>query len=87
LLLLNLAPVRMQQTGLTPDVESMTEPAVELGREIGESSPAYALALQARADIRLDQGRLTDAEDDVRRALAIKEGMSVSPSSTHNHSA
>jgi len=79
LLLLNLAPVRELQMGLTPEVVSMTERAVDLGRQIGEHSPAYAAALQAQADIWVSQGKLKYGEDEARRALAIQEGMTVVP--------
>jgi serine/threonine-protein kinase len=79
LLLLNLVPVREFRAGLTPEVVSMIERAEVLGKQIGENSPAYALALQVRGDLRLDQGKIQDAENDVRRAMVIQESMSVVP--------
>ena len=78
-LLLNLSPVRLLQAGLVPDAVAMNERALELGRQMGEHSPAYALALQAIADIRVDQGRIKEGEEDIQRALAIQEGMSIIP--------
>jgi serine/threonine-protein kinase len=79
LLLLNLAPARELRQGLTPEVESMTQRAVDLGLQIGEASPAYALSLQARADVWLTHGKIADAEADLQHSLAIQEHMSEVP--------
>ena len=79
LLLPSLISVRMLRWGVTPEVERLTERCIELGREIGEQTPAYAISLNTRALVRLAQGRTAEAEDDDRRALAIQEKMSVVP--------
>jgi tetratricopeptide (TPR) repeat protein len=79
LLLLNLEPVRELTKGETPEAESMIERAVELGRQMGEQTPAYAISLQARVSLRLGQGRVADAESDAMRALKIQEAMAVVP--------
>ena len=79
LLLLNASAAIGTVAGPHAEMESLIQGALNRGRTLGESSPAYALALSNHGFLLWAQGKPDEGAREVRQALAIQEAIQPRP--------
>jgi ATP/maltotriose-dependent transcriptional regulator MalT len=61
------------------EVEALIDRGLRRGREVGEASPVYALALLNHGCLRWNQGRLEEGLHEIRHAMAIQDAIHPRP--------
>jgi hypothetical protein len=79
ILLINAAASFSTLHGPAPEVERLLNLAVSRARQVGEASPAYALALVNHGAMLWDRDRAADGDKEVLAAVAIQDRMSPRP--------